>query len=60
MKKLLADKAGAYLSQKLARIDHTNHLDFDFEKCRLGPYDKDKVIKLLDKLAIKALTARLP
>ncbi|MBI2607348.1 MAG: hypothetical protein HYW51_00810 [Candidatus Doudnabacteria bacterium] len=70
LKKLLADKNSAYLSQKLANIDRKGDLsaeggsafggDFYFEQCKLGNYNKDNVIKLLHGLGIKALTNRLP
>jgi DNA polymerase-1 len=60
MKKLIEGKHKAYLSQKLAFIDQKNGLDFNFEPCRIGDYDREKVIGLLQKLEIKSLIPRLP
>lgn len=60
LKKLIEGKDKAYLSKKLAHIDKTNHLEFDFEKTKLGDYDQGEVKKLLQNLGIKALDARLP
>jgi DNA polymerase-1 len=60
LKKLEAGKDKAYLSYKLAHIDQTNNLDFDFEKTILGDYDQAKVKELLHAIGIKALDNRLP
>ncbi|OGE82467.1 MAG: hypothetical protein A3B10_00120 [Candidatus Doudnabacteria bacterium RIFCSPLOWO2_01_FULL_44_21] len=60
LKKLMAGKDKAYLSQKLAHIDQTNHLDFDFEDTLLDKYDQEKTKELLHTLGIKALDSRLP
>ncbi|OGE80797.1 MAG: hypothetical protein A3E98_03430 [Candidatus Doudnabacteria bacterium RIFCSPHIGHO2_12_FULL_48_11] len=60
LKKLVDGKDKAHLSKKLAYIDQKNHLDFDFEKTKIGDYDRQKVIKLLNELGIKALINRLP
>lgn len=60
LKKLEEGKDKAYLSFRLARIDKENHLDFDFERTRLGDYDQIKVMELLHALGIKALDTRLP
>ncbi len=60
LKKLIEGKAKAYLSQKLAKIDQKNHLEFDFEKTLLGDYNQSKAKELLHSLGIKALDARLP
>src|SRR3990167_5633773 len=43
LKKLVAGKAKAYLSQKLATIDQKDHLDFDFKDTEIGDYEKNKV-----------------
>jgi DNA polymerase I len=60
LKKLLADRDKAYLSQKLAHIDRTNNFEFNFEDSLLNKHDKDKVLSLLHSLGIKALDNRLP
>ncbi|OGE80017.1 MAG: hypothetical protein A2660_02900 [Candidatus Doudnabacteria bacterium RIFCSPHIGHO2_01_FULL_45_18] len=60
LKKLVAGKAKAYLSQKLATIDQKDHLDFDFKDTEIGDYEKNKVTELLHALGIRALIARLP
>ncbi|MDP4001004.1 MAG: 5'-3' exonuclease H3TH domain-containing protein [bacterium] len=60
LKKLLAEKDKAYLSQKLANINRENNLDLDFEQSKMSNYNKDKVIELLQALGIRALNNRLP
>jgi len=60
MKKLIAGKASAFLSYKLAYIDQKNGLDFDFDACVMGEYDQAKALELLHGLGIRALDARMP
>ncbi|MBI4363556.1 MAG: hypothetical protein HY545_01775 [Candidatus Doudnabacteria bacterium] len=60
LKKLEEGRDKAYLSQRLARIDQKNQLDFVFEKTKLEDYDQTRVVKLLRELEIKALIPRLP
>ncbi|MBI4049213.1 MAG: DNA polymerase I [Candidatus Doudnabacteria bacterium] len=60
LRKLVEGKDRAYLSYKLAHIDQKNHFEFGFKNSKVGDYGKEKVIKLLNELGIKALTSRLP
>ncbi len=60
LKKLQEGKAKAYLSYKLAHIDPKNELDFEFDPCKVGEYDRAKVEELLKKLDIRSLIPRLP
>jgi DNA polymerase I len=58
--KLKADKHKAELSKRLAFIDTSNGLEFDFEKTKLSDYDQQKTIGLFQQYAIKSLIAKLP
>lgn len=59
-KKLLAEKEKAFLSYKLAKIDPSNHFDFNLQDTQLRNYDKQAVVKIFESLSIKALNSRLP
>ncbi|MEW6407928.1 MAG: DNA polymerase I [Patescibacteria group bacterium] len=59
-KLLIEQKDRAFLSRKLATIITDIKLDFDFKKCELSDYDKNKVVKLFQELGFKSLLARLP
>jgi DNA polymerase I len=60
LKKLQEGKPKAYLSYKLAHINQKSELDFEFEPCTIGEYDRAKVEELLKKLDIRSLIPRLP
>mgnify|MGYP001552170112 CR=1 FL=1 len=60
LKKLIAGKLKAYLSQRLAHINQKNHLEFDFTGTKLDNYNQAKAKELLHALGIKALDVRLP
>jgi len=59
-KKLLAEhKDEAYLSKKLATIITDVPIDFDLEACKLGNFDKTRVIKLFQDFNFKRLMTQL-
>jgi DNA polymerase I len=58
--KLEAGKELAYLSQELATIVTDVKLDFDLEACRLGTFDRDRVVELFRVLEFNSLLKRLP
>jgi len=57
--KLEAGKASADLSLKLSTIVTDVELDFDLEACRLGQYDREKVVELFRVLEFNSLLKRL-
>ncbi len=60
LKKLVADKEMAFISQELARIDTDVEIDFDLLKCRVRDYDKQEVIDLFESLEFSSLIRMLP
>ncbi|MFZ1721918.1 MAG: 5'-3' exonuclease H3TH domain-containing protein [Microgenomates group bacterium] len=60
LKKLIADKKMAYLSQELVTIDRSVTVPFDIEKCILSSYDKSKAVNLFTALNFKSVLPLLP
>lgn len=60
LKKLIEGEHYAELSYKLAMIDTTYDLDFDFDDCCLTDYDQAHVLELFNELNIKSLIVKLP
>ncbi|MGE5297979.1 MAG: DNA polymerase I [Acidobacteriaceae bacterium] len=60
LNKLKLGKASAFLSKQLSYINCKDGLDFDFTKARLADYDREKVISLFQKYAIRSLIDKLP
>jgi len=60
LQKLLAEKATAFVSQKLATILTAVEVDFDISQCRVNDYDKTKVADLFMELGFKSLITLLP
>lgn len=60
LKKLIEGEHYAQLSYKLALIDTTYDLEFDFDDCCLTDYDQGKVLDLFNELNIKSLIPKLP
>ena len=59
-KKLLEEyKDDAFLSKKLATIIVDVPIDFDLDDCKLGGFDKEKIIKLFQDLNFKRLMTQL-
>jgi DNA polymerase-1 len=58
--KLLAGEHLAELSKKLANIDTSYELEFDFGGTKLQDYDQAKVLDLFSELNIKSLIPKLP
>jgi DNA polymerase-1 len=61
LKKLEEGKESAFLSKELATIEcNVPDLDFDLEKCKLKPFDREKVVKLFQELEFVSLLKRIP
>ena len=60
LKKLIAGKDDAFVSQDLATIDCDAPIDFDLESCRVTSYDKTKAVEFLQKFNFKSLINSLP
>lgn len=60
LKKLVADKEMAYLSQKLATINREAPVDFKLEACITKDYDKHKVSDLFEQYKFNSLKNMLP
>lgn len=60
LKKLIAGKDKAILSQKLAHINQKHPIEFDLADCQMGDYNQRKVLEIFKELGIKALINRLP
>lgn len=60
IKQLIENKAQAFLSKELSTIKTDVPLDFDLGCCLVHDYDKDKALKLFNKLEFKSLIKRLP
>lgn len=60
LKKLIADKEMAFLSQKLATIQTDAPVDFDLEACITKDYDKHKVADLFELYQFNSLKNMLP
>ncbi len=58
--KLEAGKDSAYLSKKLATIVTDVDIEFDLEACRVGQYDRDRVVEMFRVLEFNSLLKRLP
>ncbi len=50
----------AYLSRKLATIVTDLPLELDLEACRVGDFDRERVVELFRKLEFRSLINRLP
>ena len=60
LKKMIADKEMAFLSQELATILLDAPVDFSLEKCIVKDYSKDKVAEIFDKYNFTSLKRMLP
>lgn len=60
LEKLITGKESAYLSRKLAEIDHTVDLEIDLSCCHVNSYDKEQAIKLFKELDFNSLIELLP
>jgi DNA polymerase-1 len=61
LKKLEEGKESAFLSKELATIEcNVPDLGFDLEKCKLKPFDREKVIKLFQEFEFVSLLKRIP
>jgi DNA polymerase-1 len=60
IEKLIADKANALMSQKLAQIDQAVPVLLDLEACKVSSYDKEKAQALLEELDFKSLIPLMP
>jgi DNA polymerase-1 len=60
LKKLIAGKDKAILSQKLAHINQKHEIDFNLSDCKMREYNLQKVLETFKELGIKALINRLP
>src|SRR6185436_1711439 len=58
--KLESGKETAYLSRRLATIVTDVAVDFNLEACRIGMYDRDRVVELFRTLEFNSLLRRLP
>jgi DNA polymerase-1 len=58
--KLMDNKEQAFLSKVLSTIKLDVPLDFDLGCCLVHDYDKEKALKLFNKLEFKSLIPRLP
>ena len=58
-KALTENKKEALLSRKLVILKHDVQIAFDFEKCLLTEYDRDKVVDLFQKYEFKRLLTQL-
>lgn len=59
-KLLLEHKKDAMMSKKLATIVTDMSFKFDVEEGKLGDYNRDKVVALLQKLEFKSLLKKIP
>ena len=59
-KALLKYKEQALLSRSLAEIKKDISLEFDLKLCKWGEYQKEKIIKILEKFEFYSLIERLP
>ena len=60
IKKLIDDKDNALMSQELATIcEDVKGLEFDLKKCENGPFDREKVVKLMQKFEFYSLAKRI-
>lgn len=57
--KLLENKAQAFLSRDLVRIEKNVPIDFNLEECCFGGYNKEKVINALGKLEFYSLIPKI-
>jgi DNA polymerase-1 len=60
LKKLEEGKVYAELSRRLAFIDVSHKIDFDFQQALIADYDQEKVIALFQHYGIKSLIPKLP
>jgi len=60
LRKLVADKEMAFLSKKLATIQHHAPIDFNLADCVTQDYDKNKVADLFEKYQFNSLKGLLP
>jgi DNA polymerase-1 len=58
--KLIAGKASAYLSQKLATIDQHVPIELDLQACATSGYKKEDVIKIFEQYEFDSLIKLLP
>ncbi|MEK7624815.1 MAG: DNA polymerase I, partial [Patescibacteria group bacterium] len=61
IKKLEAGKDSAFMSKHLSTIDlNVPGIDFSIEKCKIKPFDREKIIELFQKFEFVSLLKRLP
>lgn len=60
LKKLIAERDMAFVSQELARIDTHVAISFDLKQCTVRDYDKQEVIDLFESLEFSSLIRLLP
>ncbi|PIP17459.1 MAG: DNA polymerase I [Parcubacteria group bacterium CG23_combo_of_CG06-09_8_20_14_all_35_9] len=59
-KALLEHKKDAVLSKKLVTIVLNAPIKFNLDKCRLGNFDRARIIKLFQELEFKSLLTKIP
>lgn len=61
VKQLLLDgREAAAMSKELVTINREVPLDFSWDACHLADYDKEKALKLFERLEFRSLVAKLP
>jgi len=60
LKKLEEGKESALMSKKLATIVTRVPIKFNLEKCAVGTWDRDKLVKAFSEFGFKSLVAKLP
>lgn len=59
-KKLTTGKATAMLSKELATINRSVPIDLSFDQLTVQPYDRAKIVQLIQQLEFKSLLRNLP
>lgn len=59
-RKLIEDQEAAQMSKKLATIDTDVPIKLDWEQTSIHEYEKEKVLKLFEKLEFRSLSKKLP
>ena len=60
VKKLKQGEKSAKLSKELVTIVTDLKIQFDLEKCRVGTWDREKIVKAFGEYGFKSLLAKLP
>lgn len=61
LKKLEEGRESAKMSRCLATIDcEVPDLDFNIEKCKVGPFDREKIVQLFQRFEFVSLLKRIP